>query len=84
MYMGTSPMHASTVPLVLNPDSRAITTAFHVVFDDWFAMVPVPEGQTLLPELWSHLFSDSWYQYVFDDDEDDYDIVLQDDAHDIL
>ena len=51
MYTGTSPMHASTVPLVLNPDSRAITTAFHVVFDDWFATIPVLEGQTLSPEL---------------------------------
>ena len=77
-------MHASTVPLVLYPDSKEITAAFHVVFDDWFATVPVPEGQTLLPKLWSHLFGDSWYQYVFNDDEDDYDIVLQDDVQDIL
>ena len=77
-------MHASTVPHVLNPDSGAITTTFHVVFDDWFAMVPVPEGQTLSPELWSHLFGNFYYQYVFNDDEDDYNIVLQDEMQDIL
>jgi hypothetical protein len=38
--MGTSPLHASTVPLILNPDTGAITAAFHVVFDDWFATIP--------------------------------------------
>ena len=37
--MGHSPKHASTVPLVLNPVMDAITTAFHVIFDDWFATV---------------------------------------------
>ena len=36
--MGHSPKHASTVPLVLNPAMGAITTAFHIIFDDWFAM----------------------------------------------
>ena len=78
-------MHASMVPLVLNLDSGAITTTFHVVIDDCFATVPVPEGQTLPPELWSHLFGDFHYQYVFnDDDEDDYDIVLQDEKEDVL
>ena len=84
VYMGTSPMHASMVPLVLNHDSGAITAAFHVVFDDWFAMIPVPDGHSLSPELWSHLFGDSRYQYVFDDDDDDYDIVLNEDGQDIL
>ena len=84
VYMGASLMYASTVPFVLNPDSGAITAAFHVVFDDWFMMVPVLEGQTLSPELWSHLFGDSHYQNVFDDDNNNYDIVLQDDVEDIL
>ena len=37
--MGHSPKHASTVPLVLNPATGAITTTFHVIFDDWFATV---------------------------------------------
>jgi hypothetical protein len=39
LNMGLSVKHASTVPLVLNPNTGAITLAFHVVFDDWFATV---------------------------------------------
>ena len=37
--MGLSPDHASTVPLVLNLGTGAITPQFHVVFDDWFTTV---------------------------------------------
>ena len=36
MFMGLSPDHASTGPLVLNLDTGTITPQFHVVFDDWF------------------------------------------------
>ena len=32
--MGFSHKHASTIPLVLNPDSGSITPQFHVIFDD--------------------------------------------------
>jgi hypothetical protein len=40
IFMGFSPdQHASTVPLVLNPESRAVTPQFNVVFDDWFATI---------------------------------------------
>jgi hypothetical protein len=70
VYMGSSPMHASTVPLVLNPDSGAITAAFHVVFDDWFATVPMSEPPSFDSDDWSRLFGDSTYQYAFDDDDD--------------
>ena len=51
IYMGASPIHTSTVPLVLNPDSSAITLAFYVVFDDWFATVPLPDDYTFLDHL---------------------------------
>ena len=69
MFMGLSPKHASTVPLVLNLDTGAITPQFHIVFDDWFATVSSsPES---LPPLdsptWQQLFGDSTYQYVFDE-----------------
>ena len=47
IHMGSSPMHASTVPLVLNPDSGAITAAYHVVFDDWFVTVAMSEPPPL-------------------------------------
>jgi Reverse transcriptase (RNA-dependent DNA polymerase)/GAG-pre-integrase domain len=71
IHMGSSPMHASTVPLILNPDSGAITAAYHVVFDDWFATVSMSEPPTLDSDEWTYLFGDSMYQYVFEDDAAD-------------
>jgi len=69
MYMGNSPKHASTIPLILNPESGAITAQFHIVFDDWFATVAASENE--LPDLqadeWTRMFGDSIYQYPFDD-----------------
>ena len=68
--LGFSFRHASTVPLVLNPNTGYITPQFHVVFDDWFATVSANVAQ--LPDIssapWSSLFSDSTYQYFTDDD----------------
>lgn len=54
--MGLSAKHASTVPLVLNPNTGAITPAFHVVFDDLFATVDATE----LPDF----ISDSALRFV--------------------
>ena len=66
MYLGRSLKHASTVPLVLNLETGAITPQFHVVFDDWFATVSSTIGS--LPDFssdaWMKLFGDSAYQYV--------------------
>jgi hypothetical protein len=68
--MGNSTKHASTVPLVLNPETGAITAQFHVVFDDWFATVTSMESE--LPDLNSdeleHMFGESTYQHPLDDD----------------
>ena len=59
--MGLSPDHASTVPLVLNLDTGAITPQFHVVFDDWFTIVTTSVDD--LPDFnstaWSKMFGDS-------------------------
>ena len=38
--LGSSDKHASSVRLVLNPQTGYITPQFHTVFDDWFATVP--------------------------------------------
>ena len=74
VYMGMSPTHASSVPLLLNPDTGYITANFHVVFDDWFSTVssshdPGDSPVDISQSPWSDLFRDSVYQYVFDDDE---------------
>ena len=70
MYVGFSPKHASSVPLVLNPSTGTITAQFHVVFDDWFATVTATPDQ--LPNFnsdeWAKMFGDSSYQYPLDDD----------------
>ena len=69
MYLGISPNHASTVPLVLNPDTGTITPQFHIVFDDWFATVTsdVEDLPDFNSEEWSKMFGDSTFQYVLDD-----------------
>ena len=54
IYMGNSPMHASMVPLILNPDTGALLSAFHVVFDDWFTTIPLPENHEFSPNLWKN------------------------------
>jgi hypothetical protein len=70
IYMGHSKRHASTVPIGLNRGSGAITSNFHVVFDDWFATVSSTVEQ--LPDLnsveWKAIFGDSEYQYPLDND----------------
>jgi len=67
--MGNSTKHASTVPVVLNPESGTITAQFHVVCDDWFATVAASEND--LPYLqadgWTRMFGDSTYQYPLDE-----------------
>ena len=61
IYMGPSPIHTSSVPLVLRPSSGAITPQFHVVFDDWFATIAtsqeeIPDFNT---DTWARSFGDS-------------------------
>jgi hypothetical protein len=68
--MGNLTKHTSTVPLVLNPETGAITAQFHVMFDDWFATVTSTDNE--LPGLnldeWKHMFGESTYQHPLDDD----------------
>ncbi|KAI2500371.1 hypothetical protein MHU86_14114 [Fragilaria crotonensis] len=69
--MGFLAMHASTVPLVLNPATGYITAQFHVVFDDWFSTIS--SNINNLPDFnsdaWAKLFGESSYQYPFDHDD---------------
>jgi hypothetical protein len=71
--MGLSKKHASTVPLVLNPETGYITPQYHIVFDDWFATVAT--NVDALPDFnttrWARLFGDSKYQFPFDEDDND-------------
>ena len=69
--MGYSPKNAITVPLVLNPVMGAIITAFHVIFDDWFATVTSTTDVLLdfNSAKWNKMFGDSTCQYPFDEDD---------------
>ena len=71
IFMGLHPDHGSTVPLVLNLDTGAITPQFHVVFDDWFTAVTTSVDD--LPDFnssaWSKMFGDSEYQFIRDEDD---------------
>ena len=52
--------------MVLNPRTRAITTPYHVMFDDWFATVgSAPEDlPNFMSSEWQQLFGDSNYQFI--------------------
>jgi len=72
MYMGVSPHHASSVPLVLNPKTGVITAQYNVVFDDWFATIPATDDTVpdFNDEEWECMFSDSRFQYVPQDGDE--------------
>jgi hypothetical protein len=67
--------HASEVPLVLNLGTLAITTQFHLVFDDLFTTVPSIERETEPPDHWAdlchenstHIMVDSPKEHVVDE-----------------
>jgi hypothetical protein len=72
-YVGFSPRHASTVPLILNLLTHRIQAQFHCVFDDWFTTVDMNPDE--IPDFdndqWTYLFGESQYQYPFDPDDGD-------------
>ena len=62
ILMGLSSKHASTAPLVLNPNTGYITPQFHVVFDDWFSTIATSEDElpNFMSDDWHKLFGDSF------------------------
>ena len=71
--MGTFPGHSSSVPLVLCPDTGAISPQFHVAFDDWFVTIATSAAE--LPDFgsppWEQLFGDSLSFYENKDVEEE-------------
>ena len=69
--MSISPVHATNVPLVLDPSTGSITPKFHVIYDDHFATVTATEEA--LPDFnsdaWYKMFGDSNLQYHVDDSD---------------
>ncbi len=70
VFVGLSPQHASTIPLVLSCETLAISPQFHVVFDDWFTTVnsELVEDDTV-PEWFTNLFGTNRFRFSFDTDD---------------
>jgi transposase InsO family protein len=72
LHLGWSPLHASSVPLVLNLTTGHVSPQFHVVFDDWFTTVSTEEkgvAENLNDAVWTELFMDNRFLAYFDDDD---------------
>jgi hypothetical protein len=71
LHLGWSPLHASTVPLILNLTTGNISPQFHVVFDDWFTTVSTEDKgiESIDDETWNQLFMDNKFMAHFDDND---------------
>jgi len=58
IYLGNSPDHATTVPLVLNPNTGLVSPQYHLVFDDNFSTTECLDTNTI-PTTWPDLFKNS-------------------------
>ena len=66
-YMGTSPMHASTVGLVRNLQTGSITPQFHVVYDDFYETVHSDDNDE--PQEWPDLVVFNSFRSEVDEDD---------------
>jgi hypothetical protein len=56
IYLGHSPRHAQTVPIVLNLNTGLCSPQYHVVYDDYFTTTHCRETNEL-PQTWHDLFT---------------------------
>jgi hypothetical protein len=56
VYLGHSPKHAQTIPVILNLNTGLCSLQYHVVFDDYFTTTHCREQNTL-PATWQELFT---------------------------
>jgi hypothetical protein len=63
VYLGFSPDHASSVPLVLSTTTGLVSPQFHVVYDDNFTTTKCLETN-VLPSNWPILLETSSHKYV--------------------
>ena len=66
-YLGTSPLHASTVDLVSNLSTWIISPQFHLIYDDYFETVYSHSDKP--PEVWDNLIQFNIFRYDLDDPE---------------
>ena len=68
IFLGYSPVHSSSVPLVLNLDTGHISPQFHVVFDDDFTTVASRTSDETPPAFWNELDLNAYTHRVPIDD----------------
>jgi hypothetical protein len=66
VYLGFSPEHASSIPLVLSTTTGLVSPQFHVVFDNYFTTTDSLKTN-ILPSNWSNLLTTSSSKFVDDD-----------------
>eukprot|EP00804_Cyclotella_cryptica_P027568 CCRYP_007519-RC/>CCRYP_007519-RC protein AED:0.41 eAED:0.03 QI:0/-1/0/1/-1/1/1/0/395 len=64
IFVGFSPHHSTSVPLILNPRTQHISPQFHVIFDDAFTTVPSLINESERDHRFEQLFSTSRECYV--------------------
>jgi hypothetical protein len=64
IFVGFSPFHSTSVPLVLNPKTQHISPQFHVIFDDDFSTVPAVADETVRNHLFEKLFDVSRERFI--------------------
>ena len=55
MGVGSSNVHSSLVPLVLNVDTGKVSPQYHVVFDDGFSTVNSLPSEDSLDKQWARI-----------------------------
>ncbi|KAL7484019.1 hypothetical protein ACHAW6_009661 [Cyclotella cf. meneghiniana] len=64
IFVGFSPHHSTSVPLILNPRTQHISPQFHVIFDDAFSTVPSLTNESERDHRFEQLFSTSTECYI--------------------
>jgi hypothetical protein len=64
IYVGFSPMHASTVSMIYNPSTRHVTLQFHVTYDKDFTTVSLKDPAALEARLHALFKSKATWQFV--------------------
>ena len=68
IYMGISPLHASSVGLILNPNTNRISPQFHCIYDDYFETVHSNDA-TSIPPAWEELVINNRFRNDVEDED---------------
>ena len=74
IFVGLSPAHAGSVPLIFNPSTKLVSPQYHVIFDEGFetaASSNTEELQLLIQNQLSKLGSGSSDEWIYSDEFDD-------------